>query len=145
MRNLIYQNSYLSIFLFKQREAKDLNKKLMDTESIEIEAKKRQKRAAEEEATTTAMLKDQSEAAKRKSSMFSDIKEMLKAVEFTKRQLEADERGKRAGERDPRTFYALSGTLEGDSERMRMKKLVDGCVNAISNDVKVKYWLLFYF
>lgn len=80
--------------------------------------------------------------AKRRSSMFGDIKEILKAVEFTKKQLEA-EADIANRERQNRMFYALSSmTPHHDDERLRMRKLVDGCVNAISNDVKVGFHLL---
>lgn len=70
-----------------------------------------------------------------KSSMFTDIKELLKALESTKKQIEA-ETIVRIGERDPKILYALSSALE-ENQMLRTMKLVDGCISAISNDVKV--------
>lgn len=116
-----------------------MNKKLID-EAAELEQVKRQR---EEEEAKLADLRSAASAAKsprRKSSMFSDIKEMLKAVEYTKKQIENESSAAAGGglERDPKTFYTLSGSGAVDSERARMKKLVDGCISAISNDVKVR-------
>lgn len=80
--------------------------------------------------TENVMLKEQI-----KSSLFTDIKELLKALESTKKQIEA-ETIVRLEERDPKILYALSSALE-ENQMLRTMKLVDGCISAISNDVKV--------
>ena len=43
-------------------------------------------------------------------------------------------------ERENKLANILSSVASGDqNERLRMKKLVDGCINAISTDVKVNF------
>jgi hypothetical protein len=77
----------------------------------------------------------------RTSSMFEDIKEVLKAVELSKSQIDANSMYDNLTARDRKNqkFYTNLNITDINSiqnERMRMKHLVDGCVNAISNDVQ---------
>lgn len=113
-----------------KKEAKEL-KKGLNGESVIGSGGDRQREELE-----TIREKLQSEEKRRKSSMFSDIKEVLKAVEYTKNQIDSNAY-KLSRERANKMFYLLNAVPDEDSERLRMKKLVDGCIGAISNDVKV--------
>ncbi|CAF0840022.1 unnamed protein product [Brachionus calyciflorus] len=68
-----------------------------------------------------------------KPSMFSDIKDILKKVEISKNKIDTfmNEIDRK---KNTKMFYLLN---ENDKdEELRIKKLVDGCINAISNDVQ---------
>lgn len=67
------------------------------------------------------------------SSMFDDIKDVLKAVEYSKAKIDAND-ANRLKPRDDRMFHILNDASR--SEQLRLKKLVDGCVSAIASDVK---------
>lgn len=112
----------------------------MSEEEAVIEAER--KRQAEQDAAIQAKLNESETLAKnnkRKSSMFGDIKEVLKAVELTKKQIDMNA-AQTMRERENKLANILSSVASGDqNERLRMKKLVDGCINAISTDVKVNF------
>lgn len=76
--------------------------------------------------------------------MFGDIKEVLKAVELTKKQIDMNA-AQTMRERENKLANILSSVASGadQNERLRMKKLVDGCINAISTDVKV-YFICYF-
>ena len=116
----------------------------MSEEEAVIEAER--KRQAEQDAAIQAKLNESETLAKnnkRKSSMFGDIKEVLKAVELTKKQIDMNA-AQTMRERENKLANILSSVASGDqNERLRMKKLVDGCINAISTDVKV-YFICYF-
>jgi hypothetical protein len=71
-------------------------------------------------------------------SMFNDIKEVLKQAEYSKSKIESDLLDN-VRIKNNKTFYILSSTEPNKrTENLRLKKLVDECMNAISNDVKVR-------
>lgn len=114
----------------------------MSEEEAFIEAER--KRQAEQDAAIQAKLNESETLAKnnkRKSSMFGDIKEVLKAVELTKKQIDMNA-AQSMRERENKLANILSSVASGadQNERLRMKKLVDGCINAISTDVKVDFF-----
>ena len=113
----------------------------MSEEEAFIEAER--KRQAEQDAAIQAKLNESETLTKnnkRKSSMFGDIKEVLKAVELTKKQIDMNA-AQSMRERENKLANILSSVASGadQNERLRMKKLVDGCINAISTDVKVNF------